>query len=252
MKPSIFTAVLLCAWLGVLGRHAGAEPYHVVTEEWAPYNYVENDQLTGMTTDIVRAIMALTGDHFDVVMLPSLRSRYTLDTHPKTIMFSLFRTPEREPLYKWVGPIVEESIYPYQLADAERQVNSRDELLSAPQVTTRQAGLIPELLKAQGFNNLDRSASDNRQLYRMLMAGRTPIIIGDTAAGVAYYSRQLDIPAGTLRRIPVELYRSSLYIAFSLDSDDRVVAAWASALVKLRHTGELERIERRYGHPVAP
>lgn len=222
-----------------------AGQYQVVTEEWAPYNYQENNQLTGMTTEIVRAIMALTGDNFQIVVLPSMRTTHALNTRPKTIMYSLFRTKEREALYKWVGPIVEESIHPYQLASAP-PVNSLEQLMHAPQITTRNAGLIPTVLKSLGFSNLDKSATENLQLYRMLLAGRTDIIIGDTDAGVAYYSRQLNVAPGTLRQIPIELYRSSLYIAFSRDCDDVVVAAWANALEQLRDSGELARIQRRY------
>ena len=242
MKHSTLTAALLCL---LLGSSAEAEPYQVVTEEWAPYNYQENHQLTGVTTEIVRAIMALTGDDFEVVVLPSMRASYVLNNRPKTIMYSMFRTKERESLYKWVGPIVEESIHPYQLASAP-SVSSLEQLLHAPQITTRSAGLVPGMLQSLGFNNLDKSATENLQLYRMLLAGRTNIIIGDTDAGVAYYSRKLNIAPGTLRQIPIELYRSSLYIAFSRDSDDAVVAAWANALEQLRHSGELERIQRRY------
>ena len=84
----------------------------------------------------------------------------------------------------------------------------------------------------------------------MLLAGRTDIIIGDTDAGVVYYSRQLNIAPGTLRQIPIELYRSSLYIAFSRDCDDELVASWAHALEQLRYSGELERIQDRYHHPI--
>jgi len=56
----------------------------------------------------------------------------------------------------------------------------------------------------------------------------------------------LNIPPGMLRKIPIELYRSSLYIAFSTDSDDQVIAAWSKALEQLRRSGELTRIQRRY------
>ncbi|MFZ2321426.1 MAG: transporter substrate-binding domain-containing protein, partial [Pseudomonas sp.] len=100
-----------------------------------------------------------------------------------------------------------------------------------------------------GFKNLDRSAAESQQLYRMLLAGRTDIIVGDTDAGVSYYSRQLSIAPGTLRQIPIELYRASLYIAFSRDCDDKLLAAWARALEQLRHSGELQRIQRRYEQP---
>jgi len=243
LKASILTTALLCL---LLCTPVSAEQYQVVTEEWAPYNYQENNRLTGISTEIVRAIMALTGDDFEVVLLPSMRSTRALKTRPKTIMYSLFRTPEREPLYKWVGPIVEESIHPYQLASAQPPVNSLEQLLHAPQVTTRHAGLIPDTLQSLGFSNLEKSATESVQLYRMLLARRTHIIIGDTDAGVAYYSHQLNIAPGTLRRIPLELFRSSLYIAFSPDSDDKLVAAWAAALEQLRQSGELERILNRY------
>lgn len=242
MKPLTPATALLCLLLGTV---VGAEEYQIVTEEWAPYNYQENHQLTGMTTEIVRAIMALTGDEFEVVLQPSMRATQVLKTRPKTIMYSLFRTPEREPLYKWVGPIVEESIYPYQLASTP-PVNSLEQLLGAPQITTRHAGLLPEKLKSLGFKNLEKSATESKLLYRMLLARRTDIIVGDTDAGVAYYSHQLNIPPGTLRKIPIELYRSSLYIVFSPDSDDKQVAAWANALEQLRQSGELRRIQNRY------
>ncbi|PAU89554.1 peptide ABC transporter ATP-binding protein [Pseudomonas sp. WN033] len=243
MKYRTFIAALLGLLLGTLAR---AEQYQVVTEEWAPYNYKENNQLTGMTTEIVRAIMALTGDDFEVVMLPSMRAARVLTSRPKTIMYSLFRTAEREPLYKWVGPIVEESIYPYQLANTSQPVNSLEQLLRAPQITTRHAGLVPETLQSLGFGNLDKSATTSQQLYLMLLAGRTNIIVGDTAAGVAYHRRQLNIASGALRQIPIEIFRSSLYIAFSRDCEDELVASWAKALEQLRQSGGLERIQRRY------
>lgn len=249
MKYSVPIAALFCL---LFGNPAKAGDYQVVTEEWAPYNYLENDQLTGMATEVVRGIMAVTGDDFEIEMVPSMRATRSLQHQPRTIMYSLFRTPERESLYKWVGPIVEESIHPYQLANAKQPVSTLAQLMQAPRITTRHAGLIPETLQAQGFRNLEKSATGSLQLYRMLIAGRTEIIAGDTDAGVSYYSRQLQIAPGTLRQIPLELYRSSLYIAFSRDSDDEVVARWARALEQMRHSGELERIRDRYSQPSQP
>lgn len=251
MNYSTVTVALFCLMTGLSGLSAGAERYQVVTEEWAPYNYLENHQIAGMTTEIVRAIMAITGDDFEIVLLPSMRASHVLKSKPRTILYSMFRTPEREQSFKWVGPIVEESIHPWQLAKA-LPVSSLEQLMHAPQITTRHAGLLPDLLRSMGFNNLDRSATESLQLYRMLLAGRTQIIIGDTDAGVAYYNRQLGLPDGTLRQIPIELYRSSLYIAFSADSDDTLIAAWANALEQLRASGELARIKRRYELPAGP
>lgn len=244
-SPFLITA-LLCLLLAT--QQAKANNYQLVTEEWAPYNYEEDGQLTGMATEIVRAIMARTGDAFEIVLRPSMRTSLMLQNRPKTIMFSMFRTPEREALYKWVGPIAEESIRPWQLTSAAHPVETLEQLLRAPQITTRHAGLVPGLLESLGFNNLDKRATESVQLCNMLRAGRSEIIIGDTDAGVAHYSAQLHLPPGTLRPVPIELYRASLYIAFSQDSDDERVAAWAEALEALRSSGELLRIQQRYEH----
>ena len=246
MKPFRLPLALFCLLIGAFAR---AEPYQILTEEWAPYNYQQGDQLTGMATEVVRAIMTLTGDGFEIVVVPSMRATHGLMNRPRTIMYSLFRTPEREPLFKWVGPIAEESIYPYQLAETP-PVDSLEQLRQAPKLTTRHAGLIPQVLESRGFDNLEKSATSSQQLYRMLLAGRTDIIVGDTDAGVAYYSAQLGIAPGTLRRVPVALYHSSLYIAFSKDSDDKRVAAWTDALEQLRLSGELARIQQRYRRPM--
>ena len=228
-----------------LATAAQAQPYRVVTEEWTPYNFQRDGEIVGIATEIVSAIMTRTGDSFALEMLPSMRAGLELRQRPHTIMFSMFRTAERESLYKWVGPLLDEAIYPYQRADA-KPVNSLQQLFSAPRITTRHAGLVPASLEGMGFGNLDKSATSARQLYQMVLAGRTGIIVGDTGTGVAYYSAQLGIAPGTLRRIPIQLLHAPLYIAFSLDSEDRVVDAWRDALEQLRDEGELQRILNRY------
>lgn len=234
----------------LFGPFAQAEQYRIVTEDWAPYNYLEDGQLTGLATHIVRRIMALTGDDFEMMVLPSMRAAHALQTQGKTIMYAMFRTPAREPMYKWVRPIVEASIHPYQLASTQNPVNTLEQLLAAPRITTRHAGLIPAMLQSLGFKNLDKSASRSVQLYHMLLAGRASIIIGDTDAGVTYHSAELGIAPDALRQIPIEIFRSPLYIAFSRDCDDELVAAWGSALDQLRRSGELERIWQQYEAPI--
>ena len=124
---------------------------------------------------------------------------------------------------------------------AERLLqHTLEQLLHTPRITTRHAGLVPTMLASMGFDNLDTSATESEQLYRMLLAGRTEVIIGDTDAGVAYYSRQLGIAPGTLRRVPIELYRSSLYIAFSRDSDDALREKFDAAIKSMKCDGTLD------------
>lgn len=223
-----------------------AADYQIITEEWAPFSYMEEGRISGIVTEVVKAIMQLTHNDFEILLLPSMRTTLVLNSEAKTIMYSIFRTQERESQYKWVGPIIEESIYPYRLKSSSKTERSINELKNAKKITTRHAGLIPNLLLAQGFKNLDMRATESVQLYRMLVAQRSEIIIGDTDLGVKYYLRKLNINYSELERIPVEIFRSELYIAFSPDSDDSVVDSWRNALSILKKNGVLTAIIAKY------
>lgn len=220
--------------------------YKIVTEEWAPYNYTENGKIVGITTEIVQAIMNQTNDSFPIEVLPSARSTMALSQQPKIIMYSLFRTKDRENKFKWVGPILEEGIFPYKLNEYSPSIETIADLKNVSRIICRQAGVVPNQLLSMGFKNLDMSATKSIQLYNMLLHQRAPVIIGDTDIGVKYYIKLLNSEYSVLKKIPIEIFRSKLYIAFSLDSDDSIVSAWNIALKKIRDSGELQKIISKY------
>jgi polar amino acid transport system substrate-binding protein len=229
-----------------LSGFADAEEYQIVTEEWAPYNYLEDGVLKGISVDIVEAIMKNSDVKFKAMVLPTMRTTKELNDRPKTIMFSMFRTKEREKLYKWVGPIIEESIFPYALNTSSINITSMAELKSEPKITTRAAGLIPRRLESLGFDNLDKAANQSEQLYKMLITNRTRIIVGDTDLGARYYLKHLKLDRNTLKKINVEIFHSELYVAFSLDSDDSLVKEWNDTLARLRREGKIDEIISKY------
>ena len=55
----------------------------IVTEEWAPYNYVKNDILTGYSVEIVNALMDMTENRYNIELLPGVRSKYILSSKEK-------------------------------------------------------------------------------------------------------------------------------------------------------------------------
>lgn len=244
LSTSFIAASLLAA--STLCMASSTMPYEIVTEEWAPYNYTSEGQLKGLSTDIVMAIMARTGDRFPIRVLPSLRTGMVLDRRPRTIMYSLFRTEERDSKYKWVGPIIEESVYPYKLRESPLVINTVDDLKRLDRITCRHGGVIPARLKAMGLENLDMAATESIQLYKMLLAGHADVIVGDTELGVRFYLGALGVKPTALEKIPIEVFRSNLYIAFSADSDDATISAWRKALQQLSVSGQLAQILAKY------
>ncbi len=233
--------------LGMLSSESyGEEDILIVTEEWAPFNYFEKGKMTGFSTEIVHSILQIINENYEIKVLPSMRSTHTLDRRPHTLMFSLFRTPEREFKYKWIGPLCDGSIYFYKKRDSHLKTDSLEDLKNIGSIACRHAGLIPRLLTEMGFKNLDKGATGSLQIYKKLLAGRCDVAISDTDLGVRYYLKALNASTDILEKIPIRIFEAELYIASSKDISAKEIKRWQFALDKLKSDGGYDKIFQKY------
>ncbi len=79
-----------------------------MTEYYAPFNYEQGGELYGVSVDILRSLFEKFGINPDniTIQMSDWAEAYqqTLD-EANTMLFSMVRIPERENLFKWVGPI---------------------------------------------------------------------------------------------------------------------------------------------------
>ena len=239
--------VWLGAWLGVglagvpgLGMAlplASDSAMTLITEEWPPYNYVERGRLTGVSVKIVQALQQELGRRDPLQVYPSQRTKLILEARPRTMMFSMFRTPARESQYKWIGPIGRDAIYFYQRRGSPLLIRTLQDAKEVPVIASRQAGLVFNTLIALGFTNLDATAYSSKQVYGKLLRGRAELAISDSPLGVRYLLTQMGVPVEALQQTPVKVVESDLYIAASLDFPDVEIAQWQQALDRLKARG---------------
>ena len=110
MRTWLIIAVILVAALtacNVPGKSSTVEgDLRIITEEYPPYNFTDKDgNITGQCTEIVRAIMNSTGKQVPIEMMPLDEGIRLAQNGPGIAIYSLNRTPQREPLFQWVGPI---------------------------------------------------------------------------------------------------------------------------------------------------
>jgi polar amino acid transport system substrate-binding protein len=230
--------------LGMAQPLASEAAINFITEEWPPYNYVEQGHLTGVSVKIVQALQQELGRSDPIQVYPSQRAKLILESRSRSMMFSMFRTPERETRYKWIGPIGRDAIYFYQRRGSPLQIRTLQDAKAVPVIASRQAGLVFNILIAAGFTNLDASAYSSKQVYGKLLRGRAELAISDSPLGVRYLLKQMGLPADALQQTAVKVVESDLYIAASPDFSDAEIAQWQQALDRLKARGELERLSR--------
>lgn len=78
----------------------------LTTEEYPPFNMTYNGQITGISTDLVKAMFEKAGVAFHIEMLPWNRAYQMALGQADTCVYSTTMTPERKDLFQWVGPLV--------------------------------------------------------------------------------------------------------------------------------------------------
>lgn len=243
-KPSIrLFSTLLCGFL--VSLTFAQEPMTIVTEEWPPYNYSEGGVLKGFSTELVQRIMKNLGRDYDIGVFPGVRSKKILDDGPRVMFFTMFRTPEREASYKWIGPLDVASFYFYKRKGSPLVIKSLEDAKKASSVSCRNVGLVFSFLTEVGFSNLDTSANPSG-IYQKVLNGRCALAIGETPLGVSYLLRQMGAPDDALVQTPLDILEARLYIACSKDIPDAEVALWQAALDGMKKSGEFDSLYAKY------
>jgi polar amino acid transport system substrate-binding protein len=88
-------------------RAGGPAPqtFDVTTEELTPFSMMEEGRVTGLATDVLRTAFARAGLAMKIRLYPWLRAYQSALDKPNGCVYSTVRTPERDSLFKWVGPI---------------------------------------------------------------------------------------------------------------------------------------------------
>lgn len=80
-----------------------------LTEQYPPYNFHKAGEVRGIAADLLLLMLEHTQSQqtrTDIQLGPWARGYRTVLKRPNTCLFSMTRTDEREPLFKWVGPII--------------------------------------------------------------------------------------------------------------------------------------------------
>lgn len=241
-------SAVLCAWLAFAPLAQADEPDTLtslvfITEEYPPYNYVDNQQLTGISVELLEAIFAETKtplSRHDIHVYPWVRGYELALNQPNTVLFSTTRTAAREDYFHWVGPIAQDQVALLAHRNAPTTIDSLADAIerNLTVAVIREDIGAQALLEANYPEHLIRSAIDNRSALHMLVRGR--VDLWAYSADVAQWIAESEgYPENSL--LPVHtLSESSLYFAINQATDSRLASVMQQALERVN----MERSQR--------
>lgn len=221
----------------------------LVVDEYPPINFEQDGRIQGISVDLLVEMLALSGSGLtrdDIHLWPWARGYVTIQRRPNTMLFAMSRTPEREDLFRWVGPIMSLHMSLIGRASNDFQIHSIDDL-NASNLTVGVVNndVAHQLLLEQGADpNRLHTSSVGTNLAQMLASNR--IDLWGFGEPVALWTLQEQGESLQDYKEVLVLSTTEAYFALHKDTPDEVVDALQNALDTLNANGTVDRIIANY------
>jgi len=221
-----------------------------ITENYPPYNFEKDGKLHGISVELLLLIFQKLNarqSRNDIALKPWARGYNALLKNKNTCLFSAVRTPERENLFKWVGPIAETTISLIARKDKNIVIKSEQDLLRY-KIGAVIDDVGEQLLVKAGIElkNLDRIGGINviPRSIKKLNKGRFDAWA--YVEDVALWGIQKNGFAANDYEVVYRLGKGELYYAFHKSTADALIKDLQRALDDLKKEGELQTILNKY------
>jgi polar amino acid transport system substrate-binding protein len=207
-----------------------------VTEEYPPFNYIEDGVVKGISVDILLGAVEEMGvpiSRDQIRVLPWHIAYDTALSQKNTVLLTTIRSPEREELFKWAGPFVSVAYVLFGEVHDDYKISTPDDLKKYRfgVVQDDYAGI---LLKESGVSESNIiEADDAPTLISLLHEGTIDLFCYGDFAGRYFLEKATDNPDnyGIIYRFEAD----EIYFAFNRETPDSLVEAFRESLDTLRY-----------------
>jgi polar amino acid transport system substrate-binding protein len=129
----LIMAVLLAMVAGFTTAEENSQEFQlmVIGEEYAPYSYLLDNEPAGLSVDLVEKITTDLGIPFqrNEVTLHSWQEVFDATVKGnRTLLLAVYRTPDREDLMQWVGPIATDSSAFFVKSGSDKKIDTVEDI----------------------------------------------------------------------------------------------------------------------------
>lgn len=236
-----------CVTVLILPAMAMAASIKAYTEALPPLNYEENGKVSGFASELLRQMASEAGHSVQLEVMPWMRAYRTVKQQPGSALYSIVRNPEREALFKWVGPIAPRRMMVYALASRpDVKIRRQQDLRRYRLGVLAESGAASQLVQlGLPESQMEYGQSDEVNLKKLLLGRADSVVMLDWAMRWQQKLQQVD--AARIRPVWTLDQRYQYWFAFNKDTDPAMLRSLQHALDQLRADGRLAALKRRYG-----
>ncbi|MBK5378018.1 ABC transporter substrate-binding protein [Pseudomonas sp. TH43] len=219
----------------------------LLTENFPPYNMAKNgknfaqgENINGIATDIVREMFQRAGITYSLTLRFPWERVYKLALeNPGYGAFVMARLPDREKLFKWVGPIGPDDWIMLAKADSKITLETLNDARKY-KIGAYKGDAIAETLTKQGLKPV--VVLRDQDNAKKLVSGQIDLWATGDPAG-RYLARQDGV---TGLKTVLRFNSAELYLALNKEVPEETVKKLQAALDQMRKDGVVDDIMGRY------
>jgi polar amino acid transport system substrate-binding protein len=233
---------------------AAAVEISALTEALPPLNYEVDGKVVGFSSELLDLMARESGITISKQLLPWARAYELVTRQGNTLIYSMARTPEREALFQWVGPISARRILLYKLVErAEISIKTLDDARNYRVGVVRESAAAKGLIQ-QGFvlngpqdvlgPGLDLGPHDESNMKKFVAKRFDLLVSLDWAA--AYNARNAGLSPDDYQAVWVLDESLSYWYGLNLATDPEVARRLNAALQKVKNDGQYLLLKQKY------
>lgn len=239
-KRILLVAMLLAGALARAADQPTPGALYLTTEYSPPTSMQAGETVIGSATEKVREALTRAGVPFTIELLPWKRAYAAALARPDACVYSTTRTPEREHLFKWIGPTDEGEWVLLGRADRQYKLATLDDARGL-RIGTYNGDAREAYLRARGFQ-IDSAPNDLINPKKLLMNR-----IDLWAASIRKPNTLVDVQGWGGQIVPVLTFKQvKLYLACNPAVPNAMVERISAALDGMARDGTTRRIDRKY------
>ncbi|NRR30629.1 transporter substrate-binding domain-containing protein [Oxalobacteraceae bacterium] len=240
---NIYRRIYLLALIIMAAGAARSSELRILTTEVPPLAFVKDGKVGGFCVDLVQDIQRRLGNASTIEVFPWARAYLMAQTEPNTLLVCPKRTPEREKLFQWIGPLLISDTNFYAKKGSHLTLRTLAEARKLPNILVLRESYSYTYLNANGFQNLYLVNSPSGMM-KMLIADRAPVMVMERIQADAVI-RDEHIPPQDVHAV-LTLQSLSSNLAFSPDVPAATVKQWKTAFEAMKQDGSYARVHRKW------
>ena len=246
---SLFLILCLSFFFGYGTSSAAEEELLVMTEQFPPFNFQEDNTIKGLSTQIVKELFKRAQFTYSIELVPWKRAYNTTLNRPNTLIYTMAKTASRMNKFHWIGKIANRKVSLFRLRSRQDLASmTLEEVKEKATIAVTQGDASMETIREMGFSEKNitavRDVTAGNLAMKHVLKGRSDFFPSNPDM-LKYRIKTGEVPDLFFDQFVIH-DADGYYIAANIDTNPSIIKKLTDSYRELEEKGYIKQVVSEY------